>query len=202
MRIMFDLDGVLRNFDGSWRRKFAEYFNVSMPPPSPYWTYMMDMLESKGVPRDDTFDFYFKEHGYDITSKAEPFDDAYGSVAMLQFLGHHIIIATDQPTIQTRLGTLQWLHDQAIIPDELVFTKDKTLIHANWYIDDKQENLIHLNGLRLAVPGVKVVGINRPYNDLDNLQGIRQVETASDYVELIRRWCNDNGYYGDRVPTS
>jgi hypothetical protein len=181
---MFDLDGVLRNFELSWRIKFAEVFKTPIPLPSPYWHYMYDMVKSQGV--DDPFEFYFMQHGEDIMADAEPYECAYDVISELQFLDHDIIIATDQPTRETRLGTLKWLNKHAIVPDELIFTSNKNHIDADWYIEDKQENLLNLMGLQLTLPWIYVVGIRRAWNSLDDIEGIIAIDNIQEYVELIK----------------
>lgn len=192
MRVMFDLDGVLRNYDLAWRMKFADHFKTTIPLPSGHWSHMRDMLETQGVPKSHADDFYFNQHGYDITSQAEPFDGACEAVMGLQMMGHEIIIATDQPTLETRLGTLKWLYKYVIVPDELIFTKNKTDAIADWYIEDKQETLEKLIEYRDRSYDFEIVGIRRPWNNLDVLDGIHIVDTVSDYVKLIaldeRQW--------------
>jgi len=148
---------------------------------------MIDMLDAQNVPFASAFDFYFMQHGHDITANAEVFPGAHAAIRDLQFLGHHVIIATDQPTVETRLGTLKWLYDHAITPDELLFTSDKTDVDADWYIDDRQEHLLALVNSPSLPWYVNIVGIDRPWNKLEEIEGILAVNDVTEYVELIER---------------
>ena len=54
-RVMFDIDGVLRDFATGWRRKWEHRFGY-YPEPSTNWTYLEEVGASVGMSKETDLD--------------------------------------------------------------------------------------------------------------------------------------------------
>lgn len=180
-RVMFDIDGVLRDWSGSWSRIFEQKYGYS-PKIRLMWEGPFLALEEAGCV--DPKKLLFVEWGWDITANAEPYPGAKQAIKAIRDAGHTIILATDQPTKETKSGTLAWLSKHMIIPDELVFTANKYEVDAEFYIDDNDRNIFKL---ALHRPDSNIVRILRPWNEKYTYKGlpIWTIKKLSQYVELV-----------------
>lgn len=180
-RVMFDLDGVLRNWNGSWRRVFKTKHGY-YPKVEPVWDGPWMALEKAGY--KDPKKLLFEDWAYEITAGAAPYSQAKLVIYTLKEMKHSIIIITDQFSDAAKIGTLTWLANYRIIPDELYFTREKHTVKADYYIDDNDENLLKLVTYR---PSSTVVRILRPWNEQTDYQGtsILTIKKLTQYVELI-----------------
>ena len=180
-RVMFDIDGVLRNWGDSWRRIFEQKHGYR-PKVTSAWEGPFLALEEVGYLNPEGI--LFTQWGWDITANAEPYPQAKQAIKAIRDAGHTIIIATDQPTDETKSGTLAWLAKHMIIPDELVFTDKKYEVDAEFYIDDNDRNIFKL---ALHRPDSNIVRILRPWNEKFTYEGlpIWTIKKLSQYVELV-----------------
>jgi len=180
-RVMFDIDGVLRDWAGSWLRIFEQKHGYR-PEVRSIWEGPFLALEEVGYLNPEGI--LFTQWGWDITANAEPYPQAKQSIKAIRDAGHTIIIVTDQPTDETKSGTLAWLSKHMILPDELVFTNKKYEVDAEFYIDDNDRNIFKL---ALHKPDSNIVRILRPWNEKYAYEGlpIWTIKKLSQYVELV-----------------
>jgi len=160
MRIMLDLDGVLRDLVGNWRRMWTAKFGEPQCDPSS-WRQFAQAGAAVGMDEEETYRLLFDEWGYELTSSALPYPGAVGCVRNLRKAGHWVVIGTDQRTENMRFGTVSWLAFFRVPFDELVFTSDKATIEADVYVEDRPETLL---ALKRQMPGRLVVRMRRPWN--------------------------------------
>lgn len=180
-RVCIDIDGVLRDWMNSWLRIFEQKHGYR-PDIKPVWEGPWLALEEAGY--EDPKKLLFVEWGWDVTANAEPYPQAKQTIRAMKNKGHTIIIATDQPTDETKAGTLAWLSKHFILPDELVFTSRKYEVEADFYIDDNDRNIFKL---ALHRPDSHIVRILRPWNKKFNYSGlpILTIKKLMEYVELV-----------------
>lgn len=166
---MFDLDGVLRDFDSSWQRAWHKHMGSPPDYPNPLaWDRPGDAAVSIGLPRERGIGLVLGDWGYEVMSQASCYRGALMSVARARANGWRIIVATDQPNPQCRAGTLTWLKRHRVPYDMLVWAKDKRVVKANVYFEDKTQNLIQL---ALTYPKSTVYWVKRGWNqDLMDIQ--------------------------------
>lgn len=121
-----------------------------------------------------------------------PIDGAGAQVARLQDAGHsvHLVTARGQFVHGSWImkDTVTWLKSHAIGYDSLTFSRDKTLIPVDWFIEDNLDNYDALEAAR-----GRPVLLNRPHNQ-PRLIGAeqrpaycwrRRVDTLEQFVDLV-----------------
>ena len=178
---MFDVDGVLRDWTSSWLRIFEQKHGYR-PDVKPVWEGPLLALEEAGYLNPEHL--LFTQWGWDVTANAEPYPQAKQTVRAIKDEGHTVVVVTDQPTDETKAGTLAWLSKHFILPDELVFTNKKYEVDADFYIDDNDRNIFKL---ALHRPDSSIVRILRPWNEKFHYDGlpIQTVKKLSQYAELV-----------------
>lgn len=182
-RVMFDLDGVLRDWTGRWTYLWEKAYGEH-PGETTFWGFLYVVGKSQGLDEAAMHKLLFEDWGWDITANAKPFLAAHSVVVQLQEAGHRVVIVTDQPTSQTRSGTLAWLSKHYILPDELHFTNGKHRVVADYYIEDYDHNLFML---ALSRPKSTVVRMLQPWNARHDYSqfGIKTVKNLQEYAKLI-----------------
>lgn len=180
-RVMFDVDGVLRDFDTTWRALWWETFGV-LPRSSTHWEYMFDCGKEQGLTKEETYDLVFHRWGARIMTTASPYCGSLEWFSKIQKQGHTIIIATHQPTKPMKSATMHWLTFNGIIPDEIYFVEDKYEVEADFYIDDRPRTLKWLPWYH---PKAVVVGMDRPWNNVYEMENIYPVNSVREYWEII-----------------
>jgi len=94
---------------------------------------------------------------------AAPYEGVQDALARLQAAGHTIHLVTARGGFsrgsEIRQQTIQWLSDWEIPYDALTFSKDKTVVNVDVFIDDSLKNYD-----ALVAAGVNTYLVNQPHN--------------------------------------
>ena len=151
-----DVDGVLRDnlgimvdlynkgFDESMTVDDVKHFEVTKSFPK---------FTEHGI---DGRKFFFQDYADEIFLNAEP---CQGAISAMEILKEHgtVVIVTNQIGIDNKVRTLQWLEQNRIPYDSILFSQEKFLLNCNVMIDD---NTAFFHGS----PASKAVVIEAPYN--------------------------------------
>jgi 5'(3')-deoxyribonucleotidase len=170
LRIGVDCDGVLSLFE----QEFMGYL-VTQPGFEHYSVEGLDLSDwhfFKKFPKPMSTDEFMRHFlaGVDagaIFTNAEPEEGAVEATHRLHEAGHSVHIVTDC-SLGTVPGTSQraraaWLARNGFYFDSITFTKDKTSVLTDVFIDDKIQNF-----KELAWAGVQAYLLDRPWNQSDN----------------------------------
>lgn len=179
----FDLDGVCFNFADSIRR-YLVHAGIRKDSDFPEGeTRRWNFYEDWGFTLEE-----FIKHCNDGADAGFIFvgDTRIGAVEAMNTLhdaGYTIRIITDRsfgsrPEV-SQINTFNWLDEHGFKYHSVTFSADKTVVHADYFIEDKLENYDALDAI-----GVKVYLINRPWNShvKDNR---RRVETLEEFVSIV-----------------
>ena len=100
--------------------------------------------------------WFFQDHSSDLFLDTEAFPNIKKDIDTLRTFGK-VIILTHQKTYKNKMDTLLWLEKNGIECDGICFLKDKTLLNADYLIDDNDWNFKNSN----AKHGIL---IDAPYN--------------------------------------
>lgn len=181
-RVGFDLDGVVYDF----RAALSEHLVANGHPDC-----TLDRIT-------DTWDFYegwgftledFLKHfvaGVDagtIFRFGEPLEGAVEATRKLAAAGHEIHIVTDrsvgtEPGISSR-HTAAWLAEHGFVFHSLTFSRDKTVVPTDYFVEDKIGNYddVTANGTRCYL-------VNRPWNAPYD-DGRLRVADVSEFADVV-----------------
>ena len=160
---MLDVDGVLRNFDGSWKYEWGMWTGDPPLCDSRSWNQIEQAAEAACIDYEEAYDYIFRKRGFKVMALANPEPGHYSLVNYLKSKGDRVIIATHQSTPETRAGTIFWLKKWGLwrLADLVVFTGVKASIVADIYVDDRVETLLDL---RERYPLAKIIAPVVPWN--------------------------------------
>lgn len=92
--------------------------------------------------------------------------------------GHQLNIVTYRMGVSAEVATYKFLFDNKLPFSKVIFSKDKTVVDNDYFIED---NLANYDALEAA--GVKVYLLNQPYNQEDDNR--RRVDSVKEYVDII-----------------
>jgi 5'(3')-deoxyribonucleotidase len=155
MTIKLDIDGVIRDFLGSFHRIYLKVYpqHKDLIKPVSVWG-----LEEAYPIGKDVYKFMYEDYLDEVFLEADIYDGAIEFVKELKKIGK-IHITTFQP-VGKEIPTLQWLKKYDIQYDAVSFINDKTQIRGTVLIDDGLHNLIAEAKAGISIP----VAINRPWN--------------------------------------
>lgn len=111
----------------------------------------------------------------------EPYPGAAEQLDRLRSAGHTVHLVTARGYFVhgdlIRSQTVLWLAKHGIPHDSLTFSRDKTLITTDWFVDDSADNIDAVNAA-----GSLGVLVTRPWNEHSDAQ---RVETLEQFVELV-----------------
>lgn len=180
MRVGFDMDGVIYDF----RQAHSDFevgrgnAHCSIERAFDCWDY----FEGWGFTLDDWLKSYAE--GVDagqILRHGEPLPGAVMAFRELRAQGHSIHIITDRSIGSDPQGaTRAWLEDHGFVYDTLTFSRDKSAVPTDIYIDDRLENADALNHQTSTLCYL----INRPWNQQPNDHRPR-VDTLDEFVAAV-----------------
>ena len=85
--------------------------------------------------------WFFQEHSTELFLNTEPFPHIKEDIDTLRKYGK-VIVVTYQRSYKNKIETLLWLEKNGIECDGVCFLKDKTLLHADFLMDDNDWNFI------------------------------------------------------------
>lgn len=181
-----DLDGVIHAFHDSFRHYVI--------------TSKIRTEEQCAAPVDE-FTFYRKwgisdaefpeicHAGVDagvIFSHGDPMEgDANKSLYRLREMGHRIHIITYRmfgTNGASKQTTLRYLRSHDLIYDTISFSKDKTVIPTDFFIEDQVVNYD-----LLEAAGCESYLVNRPWNETVDGDHRRRVDSISEFVDIIEK---------------
>lgn len=178
LRVGCDLDGVVYNFT----KKFCgeahkNGFDLSDTPDSWNW------FESCGMTREQFEDIMHSSvDDLQLFWKGDMLDNAANHMARLRDAGHEIHIVTHRESgnvYTSESATRYWLDTKGVMFDSLTFSKDKTVVPVDVFIED---NIDNYDALEAA--GVKAYLVNRSYNQAEGDER-RRVNSFEEFADLI-----------------
>jgi 5'(3')-deoxyribonucleotidase len=133
--IVVDVDGVLRNFV----KQLAKVYNRDFPdhPATQVTTWDMKIH----FPLIQDLPHYFDhKHPQEIYEEAEMFEGSREFLLKLKDLGYFIVLASAQMP-QNYVYTINWFQKHDLTYDAICFTRDKSIFHADYLLDDGIHNL-------------------------------------------------------------
>lgn len=133
-------------------------------------------------------EWFFQDHSNEIFLNAKPFPNVKEDIKRLSEYAN-IIIITYQKSILNKKQTLDWLENNGIEYDGIVFIKNKTKLICDYLIDDNDWNFIRSN----AKHGIL---INAPYNkdksvdDILKSSNCESITRYPDFHSFVENFCN------------
>lgn len=177
LRIGVDLDGVCYNFT----KKFVEAahqkgFDLSDTPDCWNW------FESCNMTREQFEDvMHFSVDDMQLFWRGDVLDNAADHISALKDTGHEIHIVTHRTSgylYSSEQATEYWLDTKGFRYDSLTFSKDKTVVKTDVFIED---NLDNYDALEAA--GCEPYLVNRSYNQEEG-DSRRRVDSFGDFAAL------------------
>ena len=131
--------------------------------------------------------YFFERHAKEVFSESNIIPMAKEAIDILRKYGK-VIIVTYQKNLENRIRTLEWLEKFDVKYDGICFLRDKTLVHADFFIDDNDWNFIGCN----CSHGVL---IKRPYNENKSIDEIKRKSKCKTLVRFdslysFAKWFN------------
>ena len=123
--------------------------------------------------------WFFQEHSTELFLDTEPFPHIKEDIDTLRKYGK-VVILTYQKSYQNKIETLMWLQKYGIEADGVCFLKDKTMLTADYLVDDNDWNF---NGSHVK----HGVLIDAPYNltkDPEDIKRNSECETLERCANL------------------
>lgn len=179
----FDLDGVCFNFADSLRR-YLIHAGIRKASEIPYGeTRRWNFYEDWGFTLEE-----FLKHCHDGADAGFIFvggtrPGAVEAMNQLHEAGYTIRVITDRsfgsrPEV-SQINTFNWLQEHGFKYHSVTFSPDKTVVHADFFIEDKLENYDALDAV-----GVEVYLINRPWNTHVK-DSRRRVKSLQEFVDIV-----------------
>ena len=112
----------------------------------------------------------------------EPYPGAVEALHRLKDAGHTLHVVTARGFFQhgdlIRKATIEWLRDNDIPHDSLTFTKDKTFVRTDAFVDDSWKNVSELEAA-----GVPTWMVDAPHNKANEHH--RRVASVGEFADII-----------------
>lgn len=164
--ILVDMDGVLCNFDGGWRRDWNKKYPDRQIIEEPNDFYLEEAYRNYGTEEEITEIFSRAGFFYDL----DPMPGALEAMKQMEKSGLNVFVCTAPMGPNTFHEKAEWVEHYLGKEwlKKLIVSKDKTVIHGNYLIDDKPS----ITGL-YDEPTWEQVVYDHPYNQhLTNLHRI------------------------------
>lgn len=181
MKIGIDLDGVCYPFEEAIRYHLLTATGIAgehMPAPTQWHFY-----EEWGLTVEE-----FNRHCHDAANlnnlflEHNPYPGVADALQTIHAVGHtiHVITARDYglPGVAQQ-QTVQWLRRHGIPFDTITFSRDKTVVRTDWYIDDNTNNVIDVHAT-----GANAVIMDQPWNR-DAPPHHPRVSSMTEYADMI-----------------
>lgn len=145
MRVGIDLDGCVYDFTSSLRYYISKTTGrpeSEMGPPTT-WNFFTD---DWGYTLEEYLKFCAEGVDAEVIFKyGPPMPDAVQTLRKLRSKGHTLHIITDRSFgHRSQENTREWLQNWGVPYDTLTFSKDKTVVPTDAFIDDRPKNIIEL----------------------------------------------------------
>jgi 5'(3')-deoxyribonucleotidase len=128
--------------------------------------------------------WFFQEHSTELFLETEPYPHIKEDIDRLRKYGK-VVILTYQKSYQNKMETLLWLEKQGIECDGICFLKDKTLLCADYLVDDNDWNFLNSrvqHGILVTAPYNK----DKVETDVltnSNMHTITRVSSLHEFVD-------------------
>lgn len=179
VRVGVDLDGCMYDFGDALRqyRHQVEGVPLDQMPLSNCWHFYE---EQWGMTLQEFLDTC--DRGVDagwIFRKGEPLPGSVDAVRWLFSRGHEIHIITDRSFgTRSQENTSEWLDVNGVPYTSLTFSRDKTAVATECFIDDRAENYTSLKQA-----GVDVVIFDQPWNQY--LGDANRIHSWGEYIAHV-----------------
>lgn len=180
-RVGIDLDGVGYVFGESWVRAAKSLFGdsyVDVDPNSGDWYYYRTAYTDQEFL--DAFAFGV-DNGIIFTG---PANDGFAEmIKAIKMHGHSVHIVTDRSVGSpgnAQRNTIAWLAQHGVPYDSITFSRDKTVVKTDFFIDDKLENY---DALREA--GTACYLLNRPWNQTEDWDLRHRINALDEFSRLV-----------------
>jgi 5'(3')-deoxyribonucleotidase len=181
-RVGIDLDGVGYVFENSWIDAANAY--LDLPEDLPYfkpqqWAWYLDL----GFTLEEFLEVFAWgiDHGFIFTGPVSP--GFAEMVKAIQMNGHSIHIVTDRSLGtpgNAQRATIAWLAQHGVPYDSITFSRDKTVVKTDFFIEDKLENY---DALREA--GTACYLLNRPWNQPEGWDLRCRINSLDQFARLV-----------------
>jgi 5'(3')-deoxyribonucleotidase len=171
-RVGIDLDGVVYDFVGAYRKFLGTGDGAIIKPEPVRWEFFKDW----GVSEEEFL--HDLQHHPEIFTNGEPYPGAIMEVERLALNGHTIVFITDRVIMgegsYAYARTRDWLLKHEIPFHELHITADKASIDVDYFLDDRPSNVTAM----LRKGGVDAFLCNRSWN--------KDAMTLDDYAYSLK----------------
>ena len=135
--------------------------------------------------------WFFQDHSTELFLNTEPYPNIKEDIARLRKYGT-VIVLTYQKSYQNKVETLLWLEKNGIECDGVCFLKDKTLIEADYLIDDNDWNFKNSNvshGILVTAP----YNADKDESDIlmeSHMASITRVSSLHEFVDAYEEAVN------------
>jgi len=181
---MCDIDGVLRDFDTSWKDKWEKEFGTR-PGPNGKWGQIADAGLEQGLSPEESYDLVFRTWGYEVMFNAQPYPGAIWGLKKLyiDFGVTFVALVSAQYTPETRKATTHWIRRWGLPYDGVVYTENKAAVKANVYIDDKSATVRELSE---RYPNARLFCPKRVWNENEEIpEQVEFVSGVEDVAEVL-----------------
>lgn len=181
IKVGFDSDGVIYNYVlafHSYLRDFCGMSDLDVELKADQWNWFEKHL---GITTEQYKEFH--ERGVqagEIFWKGVLLDPGIpDQMQRLLDAGHEVNIVTYRLGEKAEEGTFFFLAENKIPFTQVIFSKDKTVIHNDFFLEDNLDNYDSLDAA-----GVEVYLLDCPYNHVEN-DNRRRVSSVKEYVDII-----------------
>lgn len=178
-RIGIDLDGVAYDFGAALKKFLVDHegFDEALLGETKVWDFFLEW----GLSLESYLDYYAK--GVDagvVLLHGDPHEGCRWFMNRLREDGHTLHIVTYR-TVGRRAtqNTMEWLQRESIPYDSITFSKDKTIVNNDFFIEDNLDNFHALNRA-----GIVCYLMDRPWNEIEDVYN-RRVSGWEDFYWRI-----------------
>lgn len=185
MDVGIDLDGVVFDFVGALRHAFCGSLVPTPAYPDPQrW----EMWDDWGMAKADWIAATNGAVARGLFREGWFYPGARKGLAAIKAAGHRVHLVTARDCEQAGADTSEWLLRHGVAYDSLLFSRDKTVVPVDLFIEDNVDNAI-----ALKEAGTPVFLIHRPWNaSAMETCGVPYVYTWEDFVaEVEHKTSND-----------
>lgn len=176
--ILIDIDGVLAETHQLWLDKINERYNRNHTiDECTNWSFHIPLNLDESIYK------YWDEPGHFENANLVP--EALHGLESLWFNHNCYILGAASYQTDAIVQKWRWLnrHFPFIKKENVVFAKDKSVVHGDYLIDDSVENVVRFVN-RNNVPHREALLFNRPWN-LDYSEDSSRVHRVSGWKEIL-----------------
>jgi 5'(3')-deoxyribonucleotidase len=174
MLILVDVDGTVANLNTEWLRRYnLDYQDNLTPDDLKEWEMTKFVKPTCGAKIYDYLD------SPDLYDRVLPVPGSQMGVRLFRNWGHRVVFAS--AGVGAASNKLHWLQEWGFYPgkhaQDFVSIYDKSLLRADFLIDDRDQNIVDFGDLRSIL-------IDAPHNR--TLQWQRRAESWEDVVQMVK----------------